>query len=85
MSLPSCAGGCWRAASHPSSEAARTGPPQDWSCVCKGAIPLHQGTRQLLVLPQAEQMQDKGTWVLPGVLEGTRGSRVGAWLTPKVT
>lgn len=30
-------------------------------------------------------MQDKGTWVLPGVLEGTRGSRVGAWLTPKVT
>lgn len=30
-------------------------------------------------------MQDKGTWVLPGVLEGTRGSRVGVWLTPKVT
>lgn len=72
MSLPSCAGGSWRAAARP-PEAARTGAPQDWRCLCKGPIPLHQDTRQLLVLPQAEQMQNKGMWVPPGVLKGTRG------------
>ena len=39
----------------------------------QGSHSSSQGTRQLLVLPQAEQMQNKGTWVLLGFLERTRG------------